>query len=56
MKDYRLSEIKKECIKNNGNCAKCCFGKVIGIHKNVWCIRMIHPLNWQIDEKDGEDE
>ena len=58
MRDYRLSEIKNECKKNNGNCRKCRFRIAIGFHNDYECIRHTDPFCWEFDkeEKDGDEE
>ena len=53
MKDYRLSEIKRDCIKNNGDCRNCRFGEHILYTNNdilIRCMRVGSPINWEIDE------
>lgn len=49
MKDYKLSEVKEICKKNNKNCEECGF-----FNKEDWCCEFdlgFYPSAWDIDKK-----
>lgn len=56
MKDYRLSEVKAICIKNNHWCPKCELAIHVQEKQRYFCQCCDKdPKFWEI-EKDGEEE
>ena len=59
MKDYKLSEIKKICEKRhfgNPECDPVCHKCEIGRKKCFELFGDVFPDEWELDEKDGEEE
>lgn len=55
MKDYKLSEVKNICDKNNGDCRVCELAEHIWYTNTYQCPLSIKPFSLKIDKEEKNE-